>query len=463
MALIDMENGVVRVRIVYDGLPQSGKTTTLRVLEHRLAIARVVPDLEDIGINWLEYQGGMYDQLPIACQILSSPAPQWQQRREFMLSQADAIVIVLDTRPAALALGLEHIRQLQVFLSHLPPPAPLFLIQANFQDSPLALNTQQLRALFVDSTTKIVETAIPEGAGVRETFVMAVRLAVERLNALKQHFKLLQGKDDLDTPENWLQQLHQQQLEPIPNLLSSLFDNTPPLETELEITDPNVIHADLSEITLPSAETPLKWLFPAVSTKILLQSLPTLVPTLQPDDSWLASNEQWLLLSKPDWHYLSEKKAILALQQQTRWHTKALFRLPDNRSLVLSNNEQGWHLWQLTRRSAPICISNESVEEFIKQLLITTNNIYRTLQKLHTLIPLSQLEITYFDQQGHYCGRLNPLEKNLDAADVINKTFDICVPLLKSAPFSEQDLLETLEKLELYNPQFAHLFANIFV
>jgi len=110
MALIDMESEVARVRIVYDGLPQSGKTTTIRALEQKLATARAVHDLDNIGINWLEYQGGIYDHLPIACQILSTPSLQWQRRREFILSHADAIVLVLDARPDALPLGLEYLR-----------------------------------------------------------------------------------------------------------------------------------------------------------------------------------------------------------------------------------------------------------------------------------------------------------------------------------------------------------------
>jgi len=289
---------------------------------------------------------------------------------------------------------------------------------------------------------------------------MAVRLVVERLNALKQNFQLLQGTLALSTPENWLTALEQHQAEPEHTLLSLLIDAPTSLETEPEIPDLNMIHADLSEVNSPTPETPLQWLFPAISTQSLLKKLPTLEITLQSDDDWLASNEQWLLLSRADWHYLSEKKALSALQQQTRWHTQALFGLPENRGLALSHNEHGWHLWQLVQRVAPVTISNESVEEFIKQLLITTNNIHQTLQKLFALIPLSQLKIAYFDVQGHYCGRLNPTEKTLESNHALDKTVDLCLPLLKTAPFNSQDLLETLEKLEFYNPQFAHLFAN---
>jgi hypothetical protein len=234
MALIDMENGVVRVRIVYDGAPHVGKTATIRALEHKLSSNRFLQHSDDLDINLLEYQGGMYDHLPIACQILSTPShPQWQQRRKFLLNQADAIVFILDSRPEGLALGLEYLRQLQEFLKQLPDPAPLFLVQANFQDIPLALNAEKLHRFFIDPTVKIMETSTLEGLGVRETFVMAVRLAVERLNALKDKFQLFQGKLDFKTLEDWENALRAQQSIPERTSLSLLINELERQETVL--------------------------------------------------------------------------------------------------------------------------------------------------------------------------------------------------------------------------------------
>lgn len=234
MALIDMENGVVRVRIVYDGAPHVGKTATFRALEHKLSSNRFLQHSDDLDINLLEYQGGMYDHLPIACQILSTPShPQWQQRRKFLLNQADAIVFILDSRPEGLALGLEYLRQLHEFLKQLPDPAPLFLVQANFQDIPLALNAEKLHRFFIDPTIKIMETSTLEGLGVRETFVMAVRLAVERLNALKEKFQLLQGKLDFKTLEDWENALRAQQSIPERSSLSLLINELERPETAL--------------------------------------------------------------------------------------------------------------------------------------------------------------------------------------------------------------------------------------
>lgn len=459
MALIDMENGVVRVKIVYDGPPHAGKTATIHALEQKLSSNRFVQSLDTMGIDLLEYQGGMYDHLPIACQILTTPGhPQWQKRRQFLLNQADAIVLVLDTRPEALPLGLEYLRQLREFLKQLPPPAPLFLVQANFQDLPNALNAEKLHSFFVDSSLRIMETDSLEGLGVRETFVMAVRLVVERLNILKEKFQLLHGKLDLPTSESWLTVLQAQQTIPENTTLSLLIDAPKLPKTSPAIKNVHAIHADLTEINLPNAETPLQWLYPALNAQFALKQLPDLTPILQSDGSWLASNEKWALFSQPDWHYLSEKIALSALQQQMRWHSLALFGLPETRYLALSNNEHGWHLWQVVQRSLFV-FSNESAEAFVGQLLTASKHISHTLQRLNKLIPLSQISLQFFDLQGNFYGRLNPFEATSNIKNV-DKTFEICLPFLKSSLFDNMILLETLEQQEHLAPKFAQLFAN---
>jgi signal recognition particle receptor subunit beta len=460
MALIDRENGVVRVKIVYDGPPRAGKTTTIHALEQKLSSNRFVQPLNGMGIDLLEYQGGMYDHLPIACQILTTPGhPQWQKRRQFLLNQADAVVLVLDTRPEALPLGLEYLRQLREFLKQLPPPAPLFLVQANFQDLPNALDAKKLHSFFIDSSLRIMETDSLEGLGVRETFVMAVRLVVERLNLLKENYQLLQGKLDLPCSENWLEVLQSQQTIPENTFLSLLIDAPKITETSPEIKNLHAIHADLTEINLPNAETPLQWLYPALNAQLALKQLPDLTVILQDDGSWLASNDKWALFSQPDWHYLSEKLALSALQQQMRWHSQALFGLPETRYLALSNNEHGWHLWQIVQRP-DFTFSNESVETFVEQLLTTSKHLSQSLQRLSKLIPSSQLVLQHFDLQGNFYGRLNPLEATSSTIKSIDKTLELCLPLLNSAPFDQVTILETLEQQEHLSPQFAQLFAN---
>jgi len=454
-----MEHGVVRVRIVYDGPPLAGKTATLHALEHKLSSNRVVQPLNDTGVNLLEYQGGMYDQLPIACQIFTTPSDlRWSKRRQFLLNHADAIILILDTRPESLPLGLEYLRQLRDFLHQLPPPVPLFLIQANCQDYPHALNTATLHSFFIDPSIKIMETSAVNGVGIRETFVMAVRLAVERLNALKEDFKLFKGKCELINVDEWIEVLHTQQTDP-ENTALSLFINAPtPPQTSPKISNPHDIHADISEVVLPSPETPLKWLFPALSMQSTLSQLIDLSNIFEDQEGWIVTNQHWKVFSRADWHYLSENVAIDALQQQTHWHTQALFGLPQHRGLALSQSEQGWHLWQIAQRPMLI-FSKNSADEFISQFLMTAKYISQTLQRLNKFMSISQIILEHFDSQGNFYGRLCPTEETLKMSSV-DKTLTLCLPILTSATFEPTLLLAALEQQEMIFPQFAQLVAQ---
>ena len=47
MPIVDKERGVLVVRVVYDGPPMSGKTTTLRALAKGLGVAITSPEERD--------------------------------------------------------------------------------------------------------------------------------------------------------------------------------------------------------------------------------------------------------------------------------------------------------------------------------------------------------------------------------------------------------------------------------
>lgn len=459
MALIDMDHGVVRVRIVYDGAPQAGKTATLCALEQKLSSNRFVQPIDGMDINLLEYQGGVYDHMPIACQILTTPSdPQWSKRRQFLLNQADAIVLVLDTRPEGLPLGLEYLRQLRNYLEQLPPPAPLFLIQANYQDAPNALNVNKLYDFFIDSSVKIMETSTLEGLGIRETFVMAVRLAVEHLNVLKENYQLKKGKFELATTEEWSNILHAQQTDPEISLLSRLIHAPQASSLFPQISDSPDVHAQITDVRLPTVEIPLKWLFPTLSTQAILPQLNDLSQLSEIEYGWVATNQHWSIFSRADWHYVEEKNALAALQQQTRWHSQALFGISKDRCIAVSHNEQGWHLWQIVP-NIHLEFPRQSVKEFVIQLLTTAKHISQTLQRLRTFIPVSEIALERFDLKGNFYGRLNLVEETLKG-NPVEKAVELCLPVLTSADFEIELLLSTLEEQEQHSPQFAQLFVN---
>jgi hypothetical protein len=155
---------------------------------------------------------------------------------------------------------------------------------------------------------------------------------------------------------------------------------------------------------------------------------------------------------------LDEENARAALQQQTRWHAQALFGISKDRCVAVSHNEHGWHLWQIVPR-IHLEFPRESEKEFIIQLLKTAKYISQTLQRLSKFIPVSEIILEHFDLKGNFYGRLNLFEETFKGS-CIEKTAELCLPILASTAFEPELLLNTLEEQETHSPQFAQLFAN---
>jgi hypothetical protein len=76
VASLDPAAGQVVIRLVYDGPPRSGKTTSLRSLAGSFALRLITP--EEAGgrtllFDWMDYVGGRFEGYDIRCQIISVP------------------------------------------------------------------------------------------------------------------------------------------------------------------------------------------------------------------------------------------------------------------------------------------------------------------------------------------------------------------------------------------------------
>ncbi|HKU41917.1 MAG TPA: hypothetical protein VJR89_27355, partial [Polyangiales bacterium] len=102
MPIIDNKRGVLVVRLVYDGPPMSGKTTSLRTLARGLGVSVETPEERDgrtVYFDWMDYVGGLFEGRQIRCQVVSVPGQtEHARRRQQLLASADAVVLVADTR-----------------------------------------------------------------------------------------------------------------------------------------------------------------------------------------------------------------------------------------------------------------------------------------------------------------------------------------------------------------------------
>ncbi|HEY5934454.1 MAG TPA: hypothetical protein VIU61_07465, partial [Kofleriaceae bacterium] len=77
MAFLDTSNNEIVIRVVYDGPPEAGKTTSMRALATSFNQTSVTPEENSAGrtqwFDWMEYVGGRFEGSQIRCQVISVP------------------------------------------------------------------------------------------------------------------------------------------------------------------------------------------------------------------------------------------------------------------------------------------------------------------------------------------------------------------------------------------------------
>src|SRR3569833_3291007 len=94
MAVIDPRNDTIVIRVVYDGAPMAGKSTSVCALGRGLGSPVYSPAQvggRTLYFDWLDYTGGQFEGRKIRCQIISVPGQATlAPRRRRLLESADA-------------------------------------------------------------------------------------------------------------------------------------------------------------------------------------------------------------------------------------------------------------------------------------------------------------------------------------------------------------------------------------
>jgi signal recognition particle receptor subunit beta len=182
MAELDRDTGRLLVRIAFDGPPLAGKTATLRSLGNLLDVPVESMDQaygRTLWFDWMRYLGGMYDGLPIDCEVVSVPGQRaLERRRRKILDEADAIVFVVDASPGGHEASLIAWRRFVAWRASRRVP-PGLVVQANKRDVDGAWDEAEVRrALSLPDDVAVVESVATDATGVRRSFVFAVREAI---------------------------------------------------------------------------------------------------------------------------------------------------------------------------------------------------------------------------------------------------------------------------------------------
>jgi len=181
----DGEVAAVVIQVVYDGAPEAGKTTSVRALARGFGREVFTPEEQDgrtVYFDWLEHVGGRFNGQPIRCQIVSVPGQDcWRPRRLYFLERADVVVFVGDTSASAWDVTMQRLADLRALLDARGGPPVGIVFQANRRDAPDAVPLEEVRARIHSTRIAVVQSVAVDGTGVREAFVFAVRLALDRL------------------------------------------------------------------------------------------------------------------------------------------------------------------------------------------------------------------------------------------------------------------------------------------
>jgi len=363
MAIIDESKGVLVIRIVYDGPAMAGKTTSLRALARGVSSRLESP--EELGgrtlyFDWVDYVGGLFEGRQIRCQIVSVPGQRaLSRRRKLLLESADAVVLVLDTRRETWDAGLGWVRETVPYCRAKDPPVGLVL-QANKRDAPNAVDREEMRESLRGITpVAVVPSTATNGDGIREAFVLAVRLALDRVRALSATGRLPTGRPAEDQPRELLERMRraeQAEAQPVEQTVAhavavSVATELAPWEPAEPVTS-NEVDGPEERAFVPDPMIPGGMIWPPVDGRALLHEAASLRirPELTVRADWAGSGSGFRFHSSARALFTDPPRARDELIEWARQHSANATHLSPGRAVILADAGRGrLRLWQIVR------------------------------------------------------------------------------------------------------------------
>jgi signal recognition particle receptor subunit beta len=361
MPIIDSRTGSLSLRVVYDGQPLAGKTTSVRALSERVRGTRgfttpAESDGRTLYFDWLEFNGGEFGGREIRVHVISVPGQiELRHRRNYLVQQADAIVFVADSRDGHFQRSLELFGELMEATRSQEPSIGVVL-QANKRDEPTALGISVMREMVKPfGRVTLIDTIATDGEGIREAFAMALRAALDRAQVLADFGGLVVSELEIRSADQLLASMQERES----NLPELATDWTPQAVRELEYFGSETRDTDgpwsapgVEALFTPDARLPSGYIWPPVEGRAIVHeaSQAGIVPKRASSGDWWDSTGGWRFHSARDAVHRDPLVARSELISWARVHTESGgFISPDRALMLASAGPSQFRLWQLVR------------------------------------------------------------------------------------------------------------------
>jgi hypothetical protein len=273
--------------------------------------------------------------------------------------------LVLDTREPEWDFSLDWVRQTVPHCRGKQPPVGLVL-QANKRDAPDAVPQAQMRNdLNRIAPVALVPSTATTGDGIREAFVLAVRLALDRVRALASDGLLTTGKPDDDTPEELLARLKDAESKgdsAVGDTFAKSVAQALTLEQDAVAWPTSGASLQAGELQdevefIPDPMMPGGMIWPPVDGRALLHEVAALDirPTRSGRADWCGSGSGFRFHSSGSAVYADLQSARDELIEWARLHAANTAHLSSGRAVILAEAGGGRRrLWQIVRAEATL-------------------------------------------------------------------------------------------------------------
>jgi signal recognition particle receptor subunit beta len=421
MAVIDPLHDAVVIRVVYDGPPTAGKTTSVRTLAGGLGGDVIAP--AEIGgrtlyFDWLDYTGGLFEGRRIRCQVVSVPGQATlATRRRRLLESADVVVFVGDSSPEAQPSAKGYLEGLRAILEKRDGPPVGVVVQANKRDHANAVPIDQMRETLDRAGLRvgIVESIATVsriwsiGTGIRETFVFAVRLALDRVRELMRLGQLQTMRPDIDSAQDLLEHLQQAEGDALRLAADSGLTHTRLSEVRATSMGGAAVEQALRDNApmenaerlralrnagepppVPDGQLPSGMIWPPVNGRLILHEATATPITLRREingDWGGAAGKHWRIHTPASARFSTLHEGRDVLVAWARMHAASAHVVSDQRCVALAQDREGhYRLWQVVRleqslRDRLVAALLEEPEAIVDSLLNVTTSLLQAAEQ----------------------------------------------------------------------------------